>query len=121
MAVPWLRKQLDRLRKISSDRAKVELAKNIAEIVIRAGADGSFKIRGEWDLIGDRFADHNSENMLSESGSKPLAKCDFAVGRPQYNARSGKSKPEWCGFRMAPGARTVPNVPRVFFNLRVVK
>jgi ssDNA-binding Zn-finger/Zn-ribbon topoisomerase 1 len=96
------------LIQLDATRAKLELGKHIAEIVIETEPNGNFKIQGEWDLVGDRFADHSSENMLSQSGPSPPAKRDFAIETQQGKPRSGKSKPELCGVRLVPGGGVEP-------------
>jgi hypothetical protein len=62
----------------------------------------------------------NGDSLSRESGLRYPQREDGIAKQPQ-KAKSGKSKPEWCGVRMVPGARSVPNVPRVFFNLRMPK
>ena len=74
-------------------RAKTELGKHVSELIMHPQADtGSYVVEGEWDLLGDCFS----------------------------NARA-TSRTEGLYVGMVPGARTVPNAPRVFFNLQIRK
>jgi site-specific DNA recombinase len=89
-------------------KAKLELGKHVAEIVIETEPNGSFKIQGEWDLIGERFSQPGGENPPTPSGPKAAAKRDSATQGWQGKARSRKPKPKWCGVRMVPGGGVEP-------------
>ncbi|HEU4414920.1 MAG TPA: hypothetical protein VFT65_09080 [Candidatus Angelobacter sp.] len=83
------------LIQLDPTRAKLELGKHVADIVIETEADGNFKIQGEWDLLGERFSHSTGENRVLESGLKPAAKRDYSIEKPRGKRRSGKSKQEW--------------------------
>jgi len=106
------------LIQLDPTRAKVELGKHIAEIVIETQADGSFKIQGEWDLLGERFSYSAGESRMPQSGPKTAAKRDYAIEKPRGSMGSGKSKQEWCGVRMVPGGELEP--PRAVQALRIL-
>ena len=80
------------LIKIDVVKAKVELGKHLSEIVMRPDLKtNTYDVDGQWDMLGEQV-----DSLL-----------------PEYLDIRGDVK-------VAPGARTVPNAPRVFFNLRVV-
>ena len=86
---------------------------------MRPEQDGSgYAIEGEWDLVGDRFPKIQATSLGERCGSPSTESGTMQLENARH--RTGMWEND-CGVRMVPGARIVPNAPRVFFNLQIKK